>query len=129
MCVFCNHQLVFASFITNHRICNKSNTKVATSGATTSRTPEFVPVCSGLRVVHIIQLHLNIFSSVLYCPPRFLRNLDVQIVFTPIVYGLCVIYVICTNLRVFWPSKISISRGSGAPEHHRISKLFVEERH
>ena len=54
VCSVCrNHNAVFSSFITYHRVCNKSSTTGATCGAETayhSGAPEFTP---GFSWVHV----------------------------------------------------------------------------
>ena len=73
--------------MTNHRMCNKSNTTGATCGARItypSKAPEFAPVffscLSGVRVVLVGNLHINTFLV----PLRFPRKHDVQVVLSPI---------------------------------------------
>jgi hypothetical protein len=64
---FRNHNPVLSSFMTYHRICNKSNTTGATyvAGTAYSLGPSvFVPFfnCpSGVRIVHVVKLHVFTF--------------------------------------------------------------------
>jgi len=54
ICYVCrSHNPVLSSFMNYHRVCNKSNTTGATSGAGTAYpfgTPEFIPGFNGVRV-------------------------------------------------------------------------------
>ena len=63
------HNPVLSSFMTYHRICNKSNTTDATSGAGTvhsSGAPNFTPGFSGVHVAH------SLVFCVLFCRLLFI---------------------------------------------------------
>jgi hypothetical protein len=58
ICSICrNHNPVLSSFMTYHRVCNKSNTTGTTCGTGTaypSRAPEFIVGCSGVCVTRYL---------------------------------------------------------------------------
>jgi len=68
-CSVChNHNPVLSSFMTYHRVCNKSNTTGATCGSGTaypSEAPEFTPSFSGLRVAR------SLVFCVVFCRSLF----------------------------------------------------------
>jgi len=64
----CNHNPVLPSFITYHRVCNKSNTTGATCGAETAYpfgTPKFIPVFGVVCVVRT-SVFFVMFCRLLY---------------------------------------------------------------
>ena len=68
------HNPVLFSFMNYHRGCNKSTTMDATSGTGnvhSSWAHEFTSVFSENRVVHVVELYLYVFSSVLLVQLRF----------------------------------------------------------
>ena len=69
LCSTCHkHFPVLSSFMTYHRVCNESNTKVATSGTSTSYpsgAPEFTPVSSEVHVAR------SLVFCVVFCGSLF----------------------------------------------------------
>ena len=88
---------VLSSFMSYHRVCNKSNTMGVTRGAGTaylSGVPEFTPGFSGLRVTRSLLFcvmfcgSLFVFLSFLFWPLCCLSFFDLRILITstPLVY-------------------------------------------
>ena len=63
MCsVYRHHNTVLFSFMTNHRVCNKSNTTGVTFRAETPY-PDFTPIFNGVRVAQSLDRRFSFFLS------------------------------------------------------------------
>jgi hypothetical protein len=61
MCsVYRHHNTVLFSFMTNHRVCNKSSTTGVTFRAETPY-PDFTPICNGVRVAQSLDRRFFLF--------------------------------------------------------------------
>ena len=95
ICSLCSNQNpVLSSFVTDHRVCNKSNTTSVTCGAGTAYTfgaPEFTPVLIVVRVARsfvfcvLFRIPLCAISSFLLCPLHCLSFFDLRLLITSLV--------------------------------------------
>ena len=101
ICSVCrHHNTVLSSFMTYHRVCNKSNTTHVNNGTGPfypSGAPKFIPVFNGVRVAQscFVDHCMFFFFWSLYC-----LSLDLRLLITPLVScGHC---IVCPSIYDFW---------------------------